>query len=78
VLSTLRGQIEAKVLVTDRMRPFKVNGKLVHQVGMPWVFGWEGYGRGDIANVLLAIYGGPNFSIHTTKALTRNLRPGRV
>ena len=45
---------------------------------MPWVFGWEGYARGDIANALLAIYGDPNTSIHTTKALTCALRKGRL
>jgi formate dehydrogenase major subunit len=78
VLSTARGKIEAKTLVTDRIRPFIINGKTVHQVGMPWVFGWEGYARGDIANVLPAIYGDPNTSIHTTKAMTCGLRKGRL
>ena len=66
------------MLVTERIRPFVISGKTVHQVGMPWVFGWEGYARGDIANVLLAIHGDPNTSIHTTKALTCNLRAGRI
>ena len=78
MLSTARGEIEVKALVTDRMRPFTIDGKTVHQIGMPWVFGWEGYARGDIANVLLAIYGDPNTSIHTTKALTCALRKGRL
>jgi formate dehydrogenase major subunit len=78
VLSTARGDIEAKALVTTRLRPFIINDKLVHEVGMPWVFGWEGYASGDIANVLLAIHGDPNTSIHTTKALTCNLRKGRL
>ena len=78
VLSTARGEIEAKTLVTQRLRPLTVNGRIVHQVGMPWVFGWEGYARGDIANALLAIYGDPNTSIHTTKALTCALRKGRL
>ncbi len=78
VLTTARGQIEAKTLVTPRIRPFTINGKTIHQVGMPWVFGWEGYAKGDIANVLLAIHGDPNTSIHTTKALTCNLRRGRL
>ena len=77
VLSTARGEIEVKALVTRRLRPFMVEGKRVHQIGMPWVFGWDGYARGDIANVLLAIHGDPNTSIHTTKALTCNLRKGR-
>jgi formate dehydrogenase major subunit len=78
VLSTARGRIEAKALVTDRVRPFTIEGRLVHQVGMPWVYGWEGYTRGDIANVLTAVFGDPNTSIHTTKALTCNLRKGRL
>jgi formate dehydrogenase major subunit len=78
VLSTARGSIEAKALVTRRLRPFKINGRLVHEVGMPWVFGWEGYAHGAIANVLLAIHGDPNTSIHTTKATTCSLRKGRL
>jgi formate dehydrogenase major subunit len=50
----------------------------VHQIGMPWVFGWEGYAHGDIANVLLAITGDANTSIHSTKAITVALRRGRL
>ena len=78
VLSTARGDVEVKALVTRRLRPFLVDGKVVHEVGMPWVFGWEGYARGAIANVLLAIHGDPNTSIHTTKALTCALRKGQL
>jgi len=78
VLSTLRGAIEVRALVTERIRPFTVAGRTVYQVGMPWVFGWEGYARGDVANVLLAITGDANTSIHSTKAITCNLRPGRL
>ena len=77
-VSTARGEIEVKALVTRRMRPFSIAGKMVHQVGMPWVYGWEGYAHGAIANVLLAIHGDPNTSIHSTKALTCNFRKGRL
>ena len=70
VLSTLRGEIEVRAMVTERMRPFVIGGRTVHQVGMPWHYGWNGYANGDIANVLLAITGDPNTSIHTTKAIT--------
>ncbi len=76
-LSTLRGEVEVRAMVTQRVRPFTIQGRKVHQVGMPWVFGWKGYATGDIANALLAITGDPNCSIHTTKALTCNLRAGR-
>ena len=78
VISSLRGEIEVKALVTARMRPFTIDGATVHQIGMPWVFGHKGYARGEVANVLLAIYGDANTSIHTTKALTVNLRAGRL
>ena len=78
VLSTLRGEIEMRAMVTERLRPFVVEGRTVYQIGIPWVFGWAGYARGDIANVLLPITGEANTSIHSTKALTCDLRPGRL
>jgi formate dehydrogenase major subunit len=78
VLGSARGEIEVKALVTERMRPFVIDGKRVHQIGMPWVFGWDGYAHGAVANVLLGIYGDPNTSIHTTKAITCSLRKGRL
>lgn len=78
VLSTLRGEIEVRAMVTERTRPLVIDGRVIHQIAMPWVFGWEGYAHGDIANVLLALTGDPNTSIHTTKAITCALRPGRL
>jgi formate dehydrogenase major subunit len=38
---------------------------------MPWVFGREGYARGDVANALLTITGD-----RAIKATTCNIRPG--
>ena len=78
VLSTLRSEIEVKALVTERMRPFRIGGRTVHQLGMPWVFGWKGYAHGAGANALLAITGDANTSINVTKALTCNIRAGRL
>lgn len=78
VLSTPRGEIEVKAMVTERMRPLTINGRKVHQLGMPWVYGHLGYARGEPANVLFPITGDPNTSIHSTKAITCNIRPGRL
>ncbi len=78
VLLTLRTEIEARAMVTERLRPFRINGRTIYQIGVPWVFGWQGYARGDVANALLAITGDANTSIHSTKALTCGLRAGRV
>ena len=78
VLSTKRGEIEVRARVTDRLRPFTINGRTIYQIGMPWVFGREGYATGAIANVLLAATGDANTSIHSTKAITCNIRSGRL
>ena len=78
VLSTSRGEIETRALVTERLRPFEIAGKRIYQIGMPWHFGWEGYATGDIANILTRISGDPNTSMHENKALTCNLRRGRL
>ncbi len=78
VLSTARGEIETTAMVTRRLRPFFLDGKTVYQIGMPWHFGWEGYATGDIANVLTAVVGDANTSMHENKALTCNLRRGSL
>lgn len=78
VVSTARGAIEAKALVTHRLRPFRLDGRTVHQIGMPFHFGWQGYATGAIANTLSSIVGAPNTTIHEGKAFTCNLRKGRL
>jgi formate dehydrogenase major subunit len=78
VISTARGEIETRALVTERLRPFEIAGRRIYQIGMPWHFGWQGYATGDVANVLSAIVGDPNTTIHEGKAFTCNLRRGRV
>ena len=77
-VSTARGEIEAPALVTDRLRPFQIAGRLVYQIGMPWHFGWQGYATGDIVNTLSAIVGDANTTIHEGKAFTCGLRKGRI
>ncbi len=78
VISTARGEVQTRALVTERMRPLEIAGRRVYQVGMPWHFGWQGYATGDIANTLSPIVGDPNTTIHEGKAFTCNLRKGRL
>jgi formate dehydrogenase major subunit len=73
-LWTARGEAEARALVTSRMRPLQLDGRVVHVIGMPWHFGYIGLAQGAIANNLSAIVGDPNVSIHEGKAFTCNLR----
>ena len=51
---TARTAIEARVLVTERMRAIEVQGRRLHQVGLPYHWGVNGLGTGDSANDLLA------------------------
>jgi formate dehydrogenase major subunit len=72
-ISSPRAQIKAKALVTKRMRPFQIDGKTVHQVGMPWHWGYEGLSTGDVVNELTSLVGDPNVSMHEGKALVCNV-----
>jgi formate dehydrogenase major subunit len=75
---TPRGEVEAKALVTRRLRPFKLgDGKVVHQIGMPWHWGYQGVVKGDVVNDLTALVGDPNVTIHEGKVFTCNIRKGR-
>ncbi|MGI8477445.1 MAG: formate dehydrogenase subunit alpha, partial [Thermomicrobiales bacterium] len=77
-IGTLRGEIEAKALVTDRIRPLTVGGRRLHQVGLPWHFGYSGPVVGGIANDLSALVEDPNSLIHEAKSFTCSVRAGRL
>jgi formate dehydrogenase major subunit len=66
-ITTPRATITAKALVTPRIRPFLIDGKTVHHVGMPWHWGYKGISKGDVVNDLSALVGDPNVTIHEAK-----------
>jgi formate dehydrogenase major subunit len=74
---TLRGLVEARAMVTPRMRPLWIYGKLVHQVGLPYHWGFRGLVKGGAANDLVAISEEPNVRIMETKGMLCNLVRGR-
>jgi formate dehydrogenase major subunit len=74
---TPRSLVSARALVTPRMRPLWVNGRRMHQVGLPYHWGYKGLVKGDITNDLLVISEEPNVRIMETKALVCNVVPGR-
>ena len=76
-IATPRAMIEARVMVTPRMRPLKIDGRTVHQVGLPYHWGYRGQVTGDVVNDLLVISEEPNVRIMETKALVCNVKPGR-
>jgi formate dehydrogenase major subunit len=73
---TERAEIEARALVTRRIRPLRVEGRVIHQVGLPWHWGYSG-AQGDITNDLGVLSGDPNVSIQESKAFVCDVRAGR-
>jgi formate dehydrogenase major subunit len=74
---TSRSAIEARVLVTERMRPVRMNGREVHQIGLPYHWGKRGLVTGDSANDLAHMALDPNVHIQEVKAFTCGIRSGR-
>jgi formate dehydrogenase major subunit len=69
-----RGQLECLAMVTVRIRPFIIQGCVVHQIGLPWHFGWVHPKNGDdSANLLTLSAGDPNTGIPETKAFMVNI-----
>lgn len=74
---TARAAIEARVLVTERMAPLRVDGRVLHQVGLPYHWGDQGVSTGDPANELAHLSLDPNVHIQEVKALACDIIPGR-
>ena len=74
ILQNKRGKIWAIAMVTNRMQPMTVLGKVTHQVAIPWHFAWiwpaDG---GDSANLLTPSVGDANTGIPETKAFMVNV-----
>jgi formate dehydrogenase major subunit len=74
-VSSPRGSLEATAIVTKRLQPFKIGGAVVHQVGLPWHYGWRmpANGQEESANLLTPATGDPNTRIPETKAFMVNV-----
>jgi formate dehydrogenase major subunit len=74
---TARAAIEARVLVTERLAPLRVENRVIHQLWLPYHWGTSGLTTGDSANDLLGITLDPNVLIQESKVGTCDVRPGR-
>jgi formate dehydrogenase major subunit len=74
-VSSPRGSLDATAIVTKRFQPFKIGGAVVHQVGLPWHYGWRmpANGQEESANLLTPATGDPNTRIPETKAFMVNV-----
>jgi formate dehydrogenase major subunit len=73
MVRTPRAQVRTRALVTGRMRPFQLDGRRVHHVGMPWAWGYMGIVTGDVTNDLTALVADPNVSMHEGKTFLCNV-----
>ncbi|MBV9799464.1 MAG: molybdopterin-dependent oxidoreductase [Solirubrobacterales bacterium] len=74
---TARQAVEARVMVTDRIKPLEIQGRPMHLVGVPYHWGRVGIVTGDSGNELLPIALDNNVHIAEYKAATCDIRPGR-
>jgi formate dehydrogenase major subunit len=76
-ITTMRALVEARVMITNRVKPLQIAGRTVHHIGLPYHWGSNGLVKGDVVNDLLPISEEPNVRIMETKALLCDIRPGR-
>ena len=72
-----RAAVEARVMVTDRIKPLRIQGRELHLVGAPYHWGATGIVTGDSANELLPLVLDANVHISEYKVTTCDIRPGR-
>ena len=77
-VESIRGKIQAVSIVTKRFKPFRLNGKTVHQIGLPWHWGFSGLSRGDSANKLTPHVGDANTMIPEYKAFLVKVTKGGI
>jgi formate dehydrogenase major subunit len=77
-ISTSRGKIHAKALVSGRIPVYDLDGKKIHTIGLPYHWGSNGLVKGDVVNNIIPVLLEPNVSIHEAKAFTANLEKGRL
>jgi formate dehydrogenase major subunit len=73
-VSSARGRLDAVAMVTPRLRPLTVGGKLTHTVGMTFNYGWL-YPKdsGDTCNLLTTFVGDGNAGTPEYKACMVNI-----
>jgi formate dehydrogenase-N alpha subunit len=74
-VTTIRGHVDVRAVVTSRVKPFDIDGRTVHEVGLPYHFGYMGLGTGAIANVLTPHVGDGNTMIPEYKAFLCDVEP---
>ena len=75
-VESIRGQVQGVAIVTKRFKPFTVAGETIHQIGVPWHWGFQGLCVGDSANKLSPYVGDANTMIPEFKAFLVRVKKG--
>ena len=78
VCESARSGIEARAMVTKRVKPMVIDGRTIHQVGIPFQWGFAGEVVGSSANDLTSLVADPNVSMHEAKVFACRVRAGRL
>jgi formate dehydrogenase major subunit len=76
-VQSARTRIVARAMVTRRLRPLEINGRVVHQIGLPFHWSFSGETAGGNANDLTSLVADPNVSMHEAKAFTCQVLAGQ-
>ncbi len=63
-------------MVTRRIRPLSIEGRIIHQIGLPFHWSFAGESTGGNANDLTALVADPNVSMHEGKVFACQVEPG--
>jgi len=75
IVETARGSIQIPVAITRRLEPFNFAGRRIHQIALPWHWGYTGLSVGQSANILAPNVGDANTMIPEYKAFLCDVRP---
>ena len=75
VVYSIRGEVEVVAMVTKRLKPYLIDGKQTHLIGMTFNYGWLfPKDRGESANLLTPSVGDGNAGTPEYKAFMANIR----
>lgn len=75
IVESARGEVQALAMVTKRLRPFSINGQgKIHQIAIPWNWGYMGLSKGDSGNLLTPCIADANTGIPELRAFLCNIR----
>lgn len=73
-VSSARGKVTVRCLVTDRLQTYKTNGKDTETIGMPWSWGFASLSPGPSTNELTIAALDPGAGTPETKVCLVNIR----